>query len=95
MGRGDEIKNEWKFETRAKLEAGDLKMTAIIKVFVVSNISHHHLTSLSRTPQPTSYPTFHPTEPTTALLPVPLEQITVKRIMIFIMIFRLYYCTEK
>ena len=36
VGRGDQIKNEWKFETRAKLEAGDLKMTAIIKVFVVS-----------------------------------------------------------
>ena len=33
VGRGDNIKNEWKFETRAKLEAGDLKMTAIIKVF--------------------------------------------------------------
>ena len=33
-GRGDGIKNEWKFETRAKLEAGDLKMTAIIKVFI-------------------------------------------------------------
>ena len=32
VGRGDEIKNEWKFETRAKLEAGDLKLTAIIKV---------------------------------------------------------------
>ena len=32
VGRGDEIKNEWKFETRAKLEAGDVKMTAIIKV---------------------------------------------------------------
>ena len=35
VGRGDAIKNEWKFETKAKLEAGDLKMTAIIKVFVV------------------------------------------------------------
>ena len=33
VGRGQEIKREWKFETRAKLEAGDLKMTAIIKVF--------------------------------------------------------------
>ena len=32
VGRGDGIKNEWKFETKAKLEAGDLKMTAIIKV---------------------------------------------------------------
>ena len=32
VGRGQEIKREWKFETRAKLEAGDLKMTAIIKV---------------------------------------------------------------
>ena len=32
VGRGDGISNEWKFETRAKLEAGDLKMTAIIKV---------------------------------------------------------------
>ena len=32
VGRGDEIKKEWKFETRAKLEAGDLLMTALIKV---------------------------------------------------------------
>ena len=32
VGRGDAIKNEWKFETRAKLEAGDVKLTAIIKV---------------------------------------------------------------
>ena len=32
VGRGDAIKNEWKFETKAKLEAGDVKMTAIIKV---------------------------------------------------------------
>ena len=31
-GRGDAISNEWKLETRAKLEAGDLKVTAIIKV---------------------------------------------------------------
>ena len=31
-GRGDAISNEWKLETRAKLEAGDLKITAIIKV---------------------------------------------------------------
>merc|ERR1711988_1754412 len=31
VGRGDEIKKEWKFETRAKLEAGDLLMTALIK----------------------------------------------------------------
>jgi len=41
-GRGDQIKNEWKFETRAKLEAGDLKMTAIIKdtsTYKLPNIS--------------------------------------------------------
>ena len=39
VGRGEKIKNEWKYETKAKLEAGDgtypgdLKMVAIIKVF--------------------------------------------------------------
>ena len=73
--QGDDIKNE--FESHAKLEAGDLRpeeMTAIIKVFVVSNTNHlavisHQDTSL---PQPTSYG------------PVPLERITVNRIMIFI-----------
>ena len=37
VGRGQEIKREWKLETRAKLEAGDLKMTAIIKVRLWSN----------------------------------------------------------
>ena len=31
-GRRDEIYNEWRFETRAKLEAGDALMTALIKV---------------------------------------------------------------
>jgi len=31
VGRGNEIKQEWKFETRAKLEAGDVLMTAMIK----------------------------------------------------------------
>jgi len=30
-GRGEEIKKEWRFETRAKLEAGDILMTALIK----------------------------------------------------------------
>ena len=36
VNRGPAINDEWKFETRAKLEAGDLLLTAIIKVFVVS-----------------------------------------------------------
>jgi len=42
VGRGDRIKNEWKFETRAKLVAGDLKITAIIKdtsTYKLPNIS--------------------------------------------------------
>merc|ERR1711988_1211570 len=42
VGRGDEIKKEWKFETRAKLEAGDLLMTALIKdtsTYKLPNIS--------------------------------------------------------
>ena len=33
-GRGSEINKEWKLETKAKLEAGDVKITAIIKVKV-------------------------------------------------------------
>ena len=40
---------------------------------------------MPRTPPPTNYPTFRPTEATTALLPAPLELITVNRNMIFIM----------
>ena len=32
-GRESAIKKEWRFNTRAKLVAGDVKMTAIIEVF--------------------------------------------------------------
>ena len=32
VGRGDAIKNEWQLDTKAKLEAKDVKLTAIIKV---------------------------------------------------------------
>ena len=31
MGRGSSIANEWKYDTKAKLEAGDTKVTALIK----------------------------------------------------------------
>jgi len=31
VGRGDQIHQEWRFETREKLEAGDVLMTALIK----------------------------------------------------------------
>ena len=48
VGRGEEIKREWKFETRAKLEAGDLKMTAIIKVGVWVIIKSGHEGSVSK-----------------------------------------------
>ena len=91
VGRGDEINNEWKFETRAKLEAGDLKMTAIIKVFVVSTTNN--LPSLPRTPPPTNYPTFRLPENTSVLPPVPLEQTTVHRIKI-IKIVKIYYGSD-
>ena len=43
-GRGDAISNEWKLETRAKLEAGDLKITAIIKVRRYYVDTGHHYT---------------------------------------------------
>ena len=48
VGRGEEIKREWKFETRAKLEAGDLKMTAIIKVGAGVIIRAGHLGLVSK-----------------------------------------------
>ena len=35
VGRGDQIHDEWRFETREKLEAGDVLMTALIKVNIV------------------------------------------------------------
>ena len=88
VGRGDQINNEWKFETRAKLEAGDLKMTAIIKVFVVSTTNN--LPSLPRTPPPTNYPTFRLPENTSVPPPVPLEQTPAHRIQI-IKIVKIYY----
>ena len=34
VGRRDQIYDEWRFETRAKLEAGDALMTALIKVYI-------------------------------------------------------------
>ena len=39
MGRntGGNIKNEWKFDTRKKLEAGDALMTALIKVNIAKS----------------------------------------------------------
>ena len=39
VGRGDDIHEEWRFETREKLEAGDLLMTALIKVTRLPNVS--------------------------------------------------------
>ena len=94
VGRGEEIKREWKFETRAKLEAGDLKLTAIIKViFLFLNSQTNLLSSLTRTPQPTSCPTFLLTGSTTGLLPALPESITVNRIKIFLTVMiTLLYC---
>jgi len=43
-GRGKEIAREWKFNTRAKLEAGDVLLTAIIK-----NTTAYKLPSVSPT----------------------------------------------
>jgi len=42
VGRGSSTNTEWKYETRAKLEAGDLLMTAMIKnttVYKLPNVS--------------------------------------------------------
>jgi len=41
-GRGDSIREEWRFETREKLVTGDALMTALIKntnVYKIPNIS--------------------------------------------------------
>ena len=37
VGRGTQIQEEWRFETREKLEAGDVLMTALIKVNIVKS----------------------------------------------------------
>jgi len=52
VGRGKGIKEEWKFNTRAKLEAGDVLLTAIIK-----NTTAYKLPTISPTGRYTGPPT--------------------------------------